>query len=370
MMATSSESNSSKEELRSPINVWVTKSKSLRILIFGKTGTGKSSLINTLFSEEVAKEGRGIYSETKIVKSYTKTITVIVNDVLVTLWDTPGLKDPYRDGKKTISEIQENCLSDVDLFVYCTRFDQSRLGQDDVDCIRDITKAFGAGIWKRALFALTCANEARVPISSQATLEEHFLSREKEWKEALRQVICEIKSDKTLKPSEVLIDELIPMVPTGYRDTPLPGDRQWFMDFWIACLMRVKFFSIPALIRVSSDCVNNEAVHEIMTRVIGQRLGGMDGEVLRVITPRLIGQLVADMGDFVDAKLKEEESGEENVSRVVDLLLEAIRNDQESIIARLSHVVGNAWARFGTHFLVAAGATAVTFLLCSKFLVS
>jgi predicted GTPase len=163
------------------VDVWVNRSKSLRVLVFGKTGAGKSSLINTLFGDEVAREGDTLYSETKVVRCYTRMITLIVNDVHITLWDTPGLKDPFSDGKETIKEIGEKCgIHDIDLFVYCTHFDQTRLGQDDVDCIRDITKAFGDGIWKRALFALTFVNQATIPPSNKTqNLQEYFQFRER-----------------------------------------------------------------------------------------------------------------------------------------------------------------------------------------------
>ena len=338
-MAASS-SSSCEEKFHKTVTVWVTKSKSLRILIFGKTGTGKSSLINTLFDEKVAREGRNLHSETKVVESFTKTMTVIVNDVRVTLWDTPGLKDPSSDGEKTINEIKENCLPDVDLFVYCAKFNETRLGQDDVDCIHDITSAFGGAIWKRALFALTFANETRVPPSSQATLQEHFLSREAEWKEALHQVVQD-----NVKPEEMPIGKIqsIPVVPTGYRGRPLPGDREWFTDFWAACLLRVNFVSIPALIRASN---------------------GANCEAQRAITARIVGQRLAEIGGELDIALEEEESTDrrENVletvppERVTELLLETIRNDQDNLMAQLLRGAGNAWARYGTYALVAAGA--------------
>lgn len=117
----------------------VDETKSLRIFIFGKTGVGKSSLINSLLGIERAKEGASIYSQTKGVEGYTKsksaritlhTFPVVIKDVIVTVYDSPGLKDPFTNEKLTIEEIQKNCR-DIDLFIYCTQFTQSRIGQDD-----------------------------------------------------------------------------------------------------------------------------------------------------------------------------------------------------------------------------------------------
>ena len=367
-----------KEEFQRTVNVWVTQSKSLRILIFGKTGTGKSSLINTLFSEQVAKEGDTIFAETTAVECYTRTISVIVNDVRVTLWDTPGLKDPYSDGKKTISEIEETCLPDVDLFVYCTRFDQIRLSQEDVECIRDITKAFGGAIWKRALFALTFANQASVPPSSQATLENFFVSREGQWTEALHRVV---KDNVNLEEVSLGKINSIPVIPTGYRNERLPGDRQWFTNFWVACLLRVNFFSIPALIRVSGDRINSKAERALAGRVVGQRVAEIGdnldesrkemSQLENEIVGRVIGQNVAAMGGRIDSDLGEEEEGEREVvdpSQVVmDTLVAAIRNDQENVPARFLRQAGNAWTRYGTVALFVAAGTAVVANFLGRF---
>lgn len=362
-----------KEEFQRTVNVWVTQSKSLRILIFGKTGTGKSSLINTLFSEEVAKEGHSIRSETVAVECYTKTISVVVNDVRVTLWDTPGLKDPNTDCKRTIREIEEKCLTDVDLFVYCTRFDQSRLGQDDVDCIRNITRAFGGAIWKRALFALTFANKTSVPPSSQATLEEFFKSRESQWRDALLGIVKD-----NVKPDEMPIGKIesIPVIPTGYRDQRLPGDKPWFTDFWVACLLRVNFFSIPALIRASSDRVKSEAERAIAGRVVGQRcaeLGdnmdtsrGEMSELESAIVGRVIGQRVATRGGRINSALLEDNKEEEgqlvegvDSSQMMHYLVTAIREDQESLRTRFFRWAGNTWTDYGTYALFAAAGVGI-----------
>ena len=254
---------------------------SLSIVFLGKTGTGKSSLINTLFGKMVAKEdSRRSYKYTFYTEP--EPITVIVNDVCVTLWDTPGLKDPFSDGKKTIKEIQDKCLPNVDLFVYCTRFNQTRLGQDDVDCIRDITNAFGAEIWTRAVFALTFANTARIPPGEETSLEEYFISRVTEWKEVFHSVVRQ-NVDLTKLPIGKI--NSIPVVPTGYRSEPIPGNGQWFNIFWMACLSQMALNSITSFIRTTGDRMD------------------------RHVTGRVVAQRLAEIGDSLEASLVQEDEG-------------------------------------------------------------
>ena len=341
-----------KDVAQKTINVWVAKSKSLRIVIFGKTGAGKSSLINTLFERQVAKEGDTIYAETKVVSNYTKMITLTVNDIYVTLWDTPGLKDPYSDGEETIRNIRDNCGSrDIDLFVYCTRFDQTRLGQDDVDCIRDITKAFGDGIWKRAMFALTFANQASIPPSNKTqNIQEYFQSREKEWRDGLRRLL---KMNVNLGEMPAGRIDHIPVVATGYRDLPLPDGRNWFTDFWEACLLQVKFFNIPALIQASGDRAKRDAERAVMARIVGQRL--------------------QEIGDRLTQELSEVEftDASSELPRVVataqwsDLLIAAVQQTSQGVTLeeQFTRGIGNTVAQYKTAGLLIVAGIAVMCVL-------
>ena len=248
---------------------WVNGSKSLHIFIFGKTGSGKSSLLNTLLEAERAEEGASIYSKTKAVQSHSDlremrarldSWHLTINDVEVTIWDSPGLRDPFTDEKKTIEEIEKNCKN-VDLFIYCTPFNQTRITQDDFDSISALSDGLGKDIWEKGLIALTFANEVNLPQTHlQGSIEQQFAERLSDWKEAL---ICAIT--KTGVKKEVA--EGIPIVPTSYHNTPIPGSRMkdWFLVCWGECLKRIRFLSLPAFLKLHKEnaVLMEEAQHTL-----------------------------------------------------------------------------------------------------------
>ena len=262
-------------ELRPLVNRWVEQSTSrgLRVFVFGKTGVGKSSLINTLFGKEIAKEGADVYSETRTVTPFTdkrsiETIQETIEGVNVTMWDSPGLKDPETDESRTLRDIEENCKN-IDIFVYCTSLTQTRIGQDEYDSIMNLTNALGDVIWKRGLIALTFANEIRLPPSSSDTLQGYFKKRVTNWGDALRNAIKETGVDSN-------IAEAVPVVPTSYRDIPLPDTlgANWFTMFWSTCIERTRLGSLPALLQVKRGPLleNLETSHAIRAKMIADRL--------------------------------------------------------------------------------------------------
>jgi predicted GTPase len=65
----------------------------LDVMISGVTGAGKSSTLNALFQQEIARVGMGVDPETMSVNAY------FMNE-RIRLWDTPGLGDGIEQDKR------------------------------------------------------------------------------------------------------------------------------------------------------------------------------------------------------------------------------------------------------------------------------
>ena len=234
---------------------WDRENKELRILVTGKTGQGKSTLINGLLGVQVAKEGAGAKRCTTEVEVFTQKI----DDIPVTVFDSPGLQDNTENEAEYIQKMQDKCQQ-LSLVLYCTKMTNTRLGNDDKNAMMKLTKAFGEGFWNYAVFVLTFANKEdlsrRDDRDEDTGPEPHFnddqgweLLKKKRfegrvqlWKNELHNfLINEVK----VNPS---IAKEIPVIPTGdHRATRenrnplcLPDHGNWFQVLWKTCCLRVK----------------------------------------------------------------------------------------------------------------------------------
>ena len=78
------------------LNDWIKNSSSVNIFVTGKTGTGKSTLVNGIMGTAVCEEGHTLKPETTQVESFH----LIKNGIKVIVWDSPGLQDGTTDESK------------------------------------------------------------------------------------------------------------------------------------------------------------------------------------------------------------------------------------------------------------------------------
>ena len=201
------------------------KEAKFSLLITGKTGVGKSSLVNALVGTKVAKEGHKKVVGTFEVTSYRATI----EGVDVRVWDSPGLRDGTGNDKNYLAEIASKITEKLDLVIICLRMDDARLSDDDRRTLQILTETFGKNLWKNAVIALTFANKVEHP--AREDREGYFLEQLENWREVIHEFLG---NDLKLDPELV---QSLPLVPTGYHRKPcvLPSGENWLSKFWVAC---------------------------------------------------------------------------------------------------------------------------------------
>ena len=229
---------------------WFAGSNSVNMLVTGKTGVGKSSLINGVVGQNVAEEGDTLDRGTVKVQAFSFKY----HDVDITIWDSPGLQDGLDKEEEYIRDMQYQGCASADLVLYCARMNDNRFRQEDHDAIRKLTKGLGKAIWNNAIFVMTFANEVRAKRERGQKLtpkEEHkrnldfFKERLDMWKAKLAAAIVEAGVDAKIAAN-------IPIVPAGYdEEQALPDRDNWLSPLWYASIMRMKERSQPALLKAN-----------------------------------------------------------------------------------------------------------------------
>ena len=176
-----------------------------RILVGGRTGAGKSTLVNHLLLSSVCEVGSGSRSITTSVRKVTKTIRGIEFNI----FDTPGLSDRRegQDSKTVLTEIarvKSDLMEIIICYVFANRLYPAPQNWQDEEEIGLLTRAFGKEIWKRSIIVLTCANTSIV--SDKETCDE---------------AIEKYKTDLKAKINSGIVDD-IPVCLAGYKDDDVP----------------------------------------------------------------------------------------------------------------------------------------------------
>ncbi len=235
---------------------WVDNSTSISVLVSGKTGTGKSTLINGIIGKCVTKEGHKLSRETSQVNKHQ----LKVQEVNVNIFDTPGLEDKTQQDATYTEEMQKVC-NDVDLFLYCIKMSEMRFfeGCDDAIAMNRLTKALGDQLWVNGMFVLTFANDlVSMAEDRDENVPEYFQKKYVQMAKELRAFLQDIVK----LPAGIVTN--VPIVCAGCAKKPkLPSiapehleasvhtDTHWLSFLWIKALRRTKPSAQPAMIKVN-----------------------------------------------------------------------------------------------------------------------
>ena len=199
------------------------------ILVIGRTGVGKSTLINNLLGKEVASVGHTLQSETPTVHRHKG----MVEDVPIVVYDTPGLGDVKgeEEEKRHLDKVKEFLAEKkIHLVVYCFQMNNTIMTSSIVGAIH---KYHQIGVdWEWSVIALTFADALYVPMTEQKYPRfemSHFFAQQLAfWQRHLRTELAEtvgVQSD---------VVERLKICPTSLLPTDqLPNGEPWYVPLWL-----------------------------------------------------------------------------------------------------------------------------------------
>ena len=209
----------------------------IQILVMGKIGVGKSTLVNALIGEYVSETADSMLRVTNtLVKGRTSK-----NGILINICDTPGLDIDLEDDNTLQYTLQE--CGKIDLFLFCMRM-TDKFDRMQIEQIKTITRIYGRDIWKKALFVLTFANTYK---PDQKKIFDYKLE---EWTQVLKRQISNIIGPE--------LGNKVPVIPAGHEAPDLPDRASWISELWIQGFKRMGFRAMVKLYKISQDSATTQ----------------------------------------------------------------------------------------------------------------
>lgn len=190
-------------------------------LLVGRTGVGKSSTINNLMGQEVAKVGDN-EATTSDVTIYDETAYGVPFRVI----DTPGLCDDLPEAgndEEYLYKIQHEIQNtNLDCMWFVTNLNETRVRGDEKRAIKLINQAFGEEIWNHAIIVFTFADKF-----NPDKFDDKFTKRTN----SIREEIASYVGQKIAKK--------VPSVPVNNENKKTPDGKYWLGELYTSVFSRM-----------------------------------------------------------------------------------------------------------------------------------
>lgn len=248
----------------------------ISIMAFGKTGIGKSTLLNVLLGtkDKFDVKGPGDDDEDEGLGAGTKELSIqseIIQGIKVTLYDTPGLQPDthLRDNyfADSIGKINTLVKESIDLLLFCIDGTTTRWAMEE-ETVKKLHSYFGNEMWRHAIVVLTRSNIAQPGLTGDPQLASDS-AKANICKKAAMAIFNTFKKElrEQRVPAEII--DHIPLVAAGnkhQRKLFFVAREVYYKDFlpelWSQAVKRCRDESKEKFIKVSNYDITFEGISQ------------------------------------------------------------------------------------------------------------